>query len=39
MNGQSFTAQKLGLNPRKGVNHYSAAESNIYSVRVLDGAG
>ncbi len=33
MNGQSFIAQKIGLNPRKGVKHYSAPESNIYWVR------
>jgi hypothetical protein len=39
MNGQSFIAQKSGLNARKGVNHYSAAESNIYWVRVLGRAG
>jgi hypothetical protein len=34
MNGQSFIAQKWGLNARMGVEHYSAPESNIYSVRV-----
>jgi len=39
MNGQSFTAQKSGLNARMGVEHYSAPESNIYWFRVLGGAG
>jgi hypothetical protein len=39
MNGQSFTAQKSGLNARKGVKHYSALESNIYWVRVFFMAG
>jgi hypothetical protein len=39
MNGQPFSAQKSGLNARKGVEHYSALESNIYWVRVLGMAG
>jgi hypothetical protein len=37
MNGQSFSTQKMGLNARKGVKHYSVAESNIYWVRVWVG--
>jgi hypothetical protein len=39
MNGQSFIAQKSGLNARKGVEHYSAPESNIYWVRYWEGQG
>src|SRR4029077_20885513 len=31
--------RKWGLKPRKGVEHYSAQESNIYWVRVLGMAG
>jgi hypothetical protein len=29
--------RKWGLNPRKGVEHYSVTESNIYWVRALAG--